>query len=177
MLILLMVNLHGLGGDMQDVRVVTVNDFEELLMCYIEIWESLREWLPNSFVDPELESIRKPERRERFKQGVESKDRIFLIAEEKNEIVGVALGRQSAGVCTLGFLGVKKEQRRRGVGSSLLNRFIEVAKERKAHKVWLFTSPSLLPAIKLYIKNGFLPEGFLRKHTRGLDMIIYSKFL
>ena len=162
---------------MSEVRFATVNDVEKLLKCYIEIWESLREWLPNSFVDPELESIRKPEGRERFKQGIESKDGICVLAEESNEIVGVALGREYAGLCHLLFIGVKKEYRRKGVGASLLNRFIEEAKERKAHKIWLFTSPSLLPAIKLYIKNGFLPEGFLRKHTRRLDLIIYSKFL
>ena len=108
---------------------------------------------------------------------MESKDGIFVVAEENGEIVGMALGRESAGVCTLGFLGVKKEYRNKEVGASLLARFVAEAKERKAHKIWLFTSPSLLPAIRLYIKNGFLPEGFLRKHTRGLDMIIYSKFL
>ena len=162
---------------MTEIRFATVNDIEKQLKCFVEIWESLREWLPNSFVDPELESIRKPESLERFKQRLESKDGIFLLAEETNEIVGVASGREYAGVCNLNFIGVKKEHRRKGVGSSLLDRFIEVAKERKAHKVWLYTSPSLLPAIKLYIKNGFIPEGFLRKHTRGLDLIIYSKFL
>ena len=82
-----------------------------------------------------------------------------------------------AGVCHVGFLGVKKEYRGKGVGESLLNRFIEEAKKRKAHKIWLFTSPNLLPAIRLYIKKGFVPEGFLRRHNHGLDLIIYSKFL
>ncbi|MDH5782395.1 MAG: GNAT family N-acetyltransferase [Candidatus Bathyarchaeota archaeon] len=162
---------------MPEVWAVTVNDFEELLKCYVEIWDNLREWLPDSFVDPELESIRKTESRERFKQRIESKDGIFLLAEEKNKIIGVALGREYGGVCNLGFLGIKKEHRRKGVGTNLLSRFVKEAKKRKAHKVSLHTSPSLLPAIKLYIKNGFVPEGFLRKHTRGLDMIVYSKFL
>lgn len=162
---------------MTDIRFATVNDFEKLIECYVGIWENLREWLPNSFVDPELESVCKPEGRERFKQRMESRDAVFLLAEEANEITGVALGREYGGVCNLGFLGVKKEHRRKGVGTYLLNRFVEEARKRKAHKVSLHTSPSLLPAIKLYIKNGFIPEGFLRKHTRGLDLIIYSKFL
>jgi len=160
-----------------NIRFVTFNDVEKLLKCYIEIWESLREWLPNSFVDPELESIREHEGIERFKQGIESKDGISLLAEENNEILGVALGREYAGVGQLGFIGVRREYRRGGVGAALLNKFIEEAKERKAHKIWLFTSPSLLFAIKLYIKRGFVPEGFLRKHTHGLDLIVYSKFL
>jgi len=53
--------------DMTEIRFATVNDIENIMKCYIEIWESLREWLPDSFIDPALESIRKPEGRERFK--------------------------------------------------------------------------------------------------------------
>lgn len=162
---------------MSEVRIVTVNDFEELLKCYIEIWESLREWLPDSFVDAELEHVHQTERQERFKQRIKSRDGIFLVAEEDNEIVGVALGQESGGVCTIGFLGAKKEHRRKGVGTNLLSRFVKEAKKRKAHKVSLRTSPNLLPAVKLYVNNGFIPEGFLRKHIRGLDVIVYSKFL
>ncbi len=162
---------------MTEIRFATVNDIEKLTECYFEIWESLREWLPNSFIDPELESIRMPEQRKKFKQRIESRDSIFLIAGENYEIIGVALGREYGGVCNLGFLGVKKEHRHKGVGTSLLNRFVKEAKKRKSHKVALHTSPNLLPAIKLYIKYGFVPEGFLRKHTRGSDLIIYSKFL
>lgn len=159
------------------VRFAVVDDCESLQKCYIRIWESLREWLPDSFVGPELESMRKPADIKELRERIESKDGILLIAEENHEIVGMALGRETAGVSNLGFLGVKKECRSKGVGSKLLNRFIEETKNRGAHKVWLFTSPNLVPAITLYVKNGFLPEGFLRKHTRGLDMIIYSKFL
>ena len=162
---------------MSEVRIVTVNDFEELLKCYIEIWESLREWLPDSFVDAELEHVHQTERQERFKQRIKSRDGIFLVAEEDNEIVGVALGQESGGVCTIGFLGAKKEHRRKGVGTGLLDRFVKEAKKRKAHKVSLRTSPNLLPAVKLYVNNGFIPEGFLRKHIHGLDVIVYSKFL
>lgn len=162
---------------MSEVRSASQSDLEELLKCYAEIWTSLREWLPNSFVDPELKRISTSEITDMFKRGIESKDGILLIAKENNEIVGLASGREAGGVCSLGFLGVKKEYRRKRIGTSILNKLEEVAKERSAHKIWLLTSPKLLPAVKLYINSGFVPEGMLRKHTRGLDMIIYSKFL
>jgi len=162
---------------MPEIRFAKINDLEKMLKCYIEIWESLREWLPNSFVDPELESLRTVEGAERLKQMIESRDAFFLIAEKHSEIIGVATGRTYAGLCNLGFFGVKNKYRREGLGRSLLSRFMEEARERKAHKIWLYTSPSLLSAVKLYIGNGFVPEGFLRKHTHGLDLIIYSKFL
>lgn len=159
------------------VRTATMNDITKLLGCYVEIWESLNEWLPPSFIDPELESIRKPEGVERFKQGMDSKDGIYLIAVQNEEIIGLVTGREHGGVGNIGFLGVRKQHRRKGVAATLLNKFVEEAEKRKTHKIWLYTSPQLLPAIKLYINNGFLPEGYLRKHTHGLDLIIYSKFL
>jgi len=171
-------SLYSLRGiDLTLVRFATVDEFEKLLNCYLKIFESLHEFLPDSFVDPELESVRTSEGMERFKQGIESKDGIFLVAEENNEIAGLASGRAYAGLCNLGFLGVRREYRRKKVGASLLSKFIEEARNRKAHKIWLYTSPSLLPAIRLYVGSGFVPEGFLRKHTYGVDLIIYSKFL
>lgn len=162
---------------MVKIRIATLSDIEKLLDCYVEIWESLREWLPDSFINPEVESVRKPEGIQRFKQGMDSVDGIYLIAEQNKEIVGLLTGREHGGVGNIGFLGVRKQYRREGIAAALLNKFFEKARERKAHKVWLYTAPQLLPAIKLYIDNGFVPEGYLQKHTHGLDLIIYSKFL
>ena len=159
------------------VRFAVVEDCENLHNCLIRTFESLREWLPASFVDPELKNMHEPEHIKKLKERIENKDEILLIAVENHQIVGMALGGEAGGVCSLGFLAVTKECRGRGVGSRLLNRFIKEGRKRKAHKIWLFTSPHLMPAIRMYVRNGFLPEGFLRKHTRGLDMIIYSKFL
>ncbi len=151
---------------MVETRFATVNDLEQLIRCYVEIWQGLGEWLPSSFVEPELERVRKPEGREGFKQRIESREAILLLAEKANEIIGVALGREYGGVCNLGFLGVKEEHRRKGVGTALLNKFVDEARKRNAHKLSLHTAPTLLPAIELYIRNGFIPEGFLRTHTR-----------
>ena len=159
------------------VRFAVVEDCENLHRCVIKTWESLREWLPASFVDPELRSMNEPEEVKKLRERMDNKNEILLVAVENRQIVGVALGREAGGVCSLGFLAVAKECRGKGVGSRLLKRFILEGRRRKAHKIWLFTSPRLVPAIELYVRNGFLPEGLLRKHTRGLDMIIYSKFL
>ena len=159
------------------VRFAVVEDCENLHNCLIRTFDSLREWLPASFVDPELKSMHEPEDIKKLGERIENKNEILLVAVKGHRIVGMALGREAGGVCSLGFLAVTKECRGRGVGSRLLNRFIREGRKRKAHKIWLFTSPYLVPAIRLYVRNGFLPEGFLRKHTRGLDMIIYSKFL
>ncbi|MEM3727740.1 MAG: GNAT family N-acetyltransferase [Candidatus Bathyarchaeia archaeon] len=162
---------------MLKVLPASTKDVDKLMGCLIDVWKSLNEYLPSLAVNSELEELLKPEARERLRQQMEDKSMIFLVAYENGEVVGIAQGRVHTGVALLGFLGVRKEYRGRKVGESLLERFIEEARIRGAQKVWLYTSTRLLPAIRLYIKKGFVPEGFLRKHFHGLDLIIYSKFL
>jgi ribosomal protein S18 acetylase RimI-like enzyme len=167
-----------LGKGMAQIRLVTVEDLAHLRDCEIQVWESLREWLPDSFVSPNIGSIQRPEHLQGRQQLLQNKEAIFLLAEEDKHIVGLATGMaREDGVGMLGFLGVKKENRKTGIGLNLLRRFLEEAKKRKAHKVWLFTSSSLHPAIRLYVNEGFVPEGYMRRHSHGLDLIIYSKFL
>lgn len=163
---------------MAQITFATVEDLERLRTCELQIWESLREWLPDSFVSPNISFIQRPEYLQNWQQMLQNKEVIYLFAEEDNEIMGLATGRiREDGVGMLGFLGVKEDRRKGGIGSKLLNRFLEEAKKRGAHKVWLFTSPNLHSAIRLYVKTGFVPEGYMRRHSHGLDLIIYSKFL
>jgi len=160
------------------IKRASVEDLDRLRDCELQIWRSLREWLPNSFVDPNINQIQRPEYLQNWQQMLQNKEVIYLLAEEDNEIIGLATGRvREDGVGMLGFLGVKKDCRRGGIGSKLLNKFMEEAKKRSAHKVWLFTSPNLHSAIRLYVKTGFVPEGYMRRHSYGLDLIVYSRFL
>lgn len=164
--------------DMVRIRHASLEDLERLRDCEIRIWESLREWLPDSFVTPNISFIQRPEYLQNWQQMLPNKEVIYLLAEEDNKIMGLATGRvREDGVGMLGFLGLKKDSRRGGIGSKLLNRFLEEAKKRSAHKVWLFTSPNLHSAIRLYVKTGFVPEGYMRRHSYSLDLIIYSRFL
>jgi len=160
------------------VRQASVEDLKRLRDCELQIWQSLREWLPNSFVDPNISQIQRPEYLQNWEQMLQNKEVIYLLAVQNSKIIGLATGRvREDGVGMLGFLGIKKERRKEGVGSKLLNRFLEEARKRNAHKVWLFTSPNLHSAIRLYVKTGFVPEGYMRRHSHGLDLIVYSKFL
>jgi ribosomal protein S18 acetylase RimI-like enzyme len=160
------------------IRSAKIEDLATLQDCEVEIWRSLREWLPDSFVSPNIGSIQRPEYLQSRQQWLQNKDAICLLAEEDKRIIGLATGMaREDGVGMLGFLGVKKKHRMAGVGSILLKTFLEESRKRKAHKVWLFTSPNLHPAIRLYIEEGFVPEGYMRRHSYGLDLIVYSKFL
>ncbi len=163
---------------MAEIGFAKAEDLERLQDCELQIWESLKEWLPDSFVTPNMDYIRRPEYLQNWQQMLQNKEVIYLFSEKNREAIGVATGRvREDGVGMLGFLGIKREHRKGGAGSTLLNKFLEEARKRNAHKVWLFTSPNLHNAIRLYIKMGFVPEGYMRRHSYGLDLIIYSKFL
>jgi GNAT superfamily N-acetyltransferase len=73
-------------------------------------------------------------------------------------------------------MGVKMPYRGKGIGRSLLNRFICEVRIRGASKVSLDTDPSLLPAIMLYESEGFKRQGMVVT-PRGLELILFSKSL
>ena len=71
----------------------------------------------------------------------------------------------------------KTSHRKKGIGTALLRRFIDELSSLGAHKISLYTSPVLIDAVKIYARLGFIPEGLLRKHFYGIDLIHYSLFL
>jgi hypothetical protein len=62
---------------MLKIRPALMEDAEKLVECYIEIWESLSEYLPSSAINPELEELFKPEAKERLKQQIHDVNTIF----------------------------------------------------------------------------------------------------
>ena len=161
-----------------DVRDARVDDIPGFIVCYSKIWESLRGILPDTFVEEATEDVGKQVFSDRIRAAIENPTRIMLVAEEGKEIVGLAQGRTNkGGYSWLGFMGISPDYRRRGAARGLLDEFIRQSRERGCTKVSLNTAPSLKPAIKLYADAGFIPEGYMRNHMHGLDLIFYSKFL
>jgi ribosomal protein S18 acetylase RimI-like enzyme len=138
----------------------------------------MREHLPEEFVERNLNWLRREGAKDAWINVLNNPSWIVLVAEEGKSIVGVAQGHVDWGnLSHLGFLGVDRGYRNRGIGRGLLDKFVERAWELGAEKISLETSPALKPAVKLYAEAGFLPEGFLRRHRLGVDMIVYSKFV
>jgi ribosomal protein S18 acetylase RimI-like enzyme len=161
-----------------DVRDARDDDVRGFIDCYKKIWESLRGILPDEYVEEVIEETGQPELADRVRAGIAAPERVILVAEEGGEIVGLAQGRTNrGGYSWLGFMGVSPDNRRRGVGRGLLNEFIRISRQRECTKVSLDTAPCLKPAIKLYTEMGFIPEGYMRNHMHGLDLIFYSLFL
>lgn len=160
------------------IRKMRKQDIEEHIDSEARIWDTLRGHLPDEYIDRNLNWIRRQGARDAWEKAIDDPTWILLVAEEGDSIVGMARGRVDwSRLSSLGFLGVDEGHRRRGIARSLVERYTEESENLGAAKITLDTAPTLKPAVKLYADMGFVPEGFLRRHRLGADMITYSKFL
>jgi ribosomal protein S18 acetylase RimI-like enzyme len=160
------------------IRKMRKEDIADYIDCEERIWETLRDHLPEEYIDRNLNWIRRQGVGDAWARVIDDPNWILLVAEEDDSIVGMAQGRVDwSRLGTLGFLGVDESHRRRGIAMSLMEKFIEESENLGAAKITLNTAPTLKPAVKLYADMGFVPEGFLSRHRLGVDMIVYSKFL
>jgi len=161
-----------------EIREMQEEDIERYLGCEKRIWESMRGLLPQEYVEQCMAWNERENVHEAWKRVIASPNWIALVAVEGDSVVGLVHGSVDwSRLSSLGFLGVDESYRRRGIARGLVERFVEESRARSAAKVSLETSPELKAAVKLYSEMGFVPEGFLKGHRMGLDIIVYSKFL
>ncbi len=158
-----------------NIRFITQDDVQAFIGCYMEIWRSLKGILPDGYVDDQLKRGTSQEFHEKMIDEISNPGNILMVAMEQAETIGLAWGNiREDGSSWLSFLGVKPAHRRRGVGGSLLARFIDESRNRGSSKVSLDTDPRLVPAVKLYERTGFDVEGYT-KNQYGLKLVVYSK--
>ncbi len=80
---------------------------------------------------------------------------------------GFVLARQAADEIELLLIAVNPEHRKKGVGSRLLERFLEVAAQRKASKVFLEMRANN-PAVSVYRAAGFEQIGQRANYYRTI---------
>lgn len=102
-----------------------------------------------------------------------------FVAEENNEIVGIANGTlvDKSGLSRLGWIDAHPTHQNKGIGKALLKKVIEHCRTKGWHKITLYTTPFLITAVNLYLKQGFVPEAYLRKEWWNVDFIKMSKWL
>jgi ribosomal protein S18 acetylase RimI-like enzyme len=160
------------------LRKMRKSDIDNYIDCEERIWETLRDYLPQEYVDTNLTWIRRQGVEDAWASCIDSPNWILPVVVDGNSIVGMARGQVDwSHLSTLGFLGVDERYRRKGIARRLMEEFIKNSKNLGASKITLDTSPTLKPAVKLYTDMGFIPEGFLRRHRLGVDLIVFSKFL
>lgn len=102
----------------------------------------------------------------------------FKVAVDNDEIVGYIIGeivRDSSHVITI---AVVEGYRRQGIGSNLLNSFIEYSIKKGVKRVYLEVSNKRDDAIRFYHKHGFREIGYIHRYYRdGSDAYVMEKNL
>jgi ribosomal protein S18 acetylase RimI-like enzyme len=103
-------------------------------------------------------------------------DPYFVVCLNK-KVIGVTGAEPRYGTVHMVHMVVDGEFRKSGVGTALVKRVEEFAREIKATKVWFDTHPELDDAIRLYEKMGYQKCGYFKKHYWGIDIVLYEKLL
>ena len=93
---------------------------------------------------------------------------ILAIQREDDSVVGFSLFRTVAGESELLLIGVLPGEQRRGVGTLLLDDFIDRARDEDVRRVHLEVRDGN-PAIGMYRAAGFSPVGRRRNYYHATD--------
>ena len=99
-----------------------------------------------------------------------------VVAYEKNKIVGALEFHIKVGVAEINTLIVDSSNRGKGIGTALLQKAEEIAKQNNAHKLYLITGKGW-GAEKFYKTFGMNKTGELSNHYVNHDFVGYSKFI
>ncbi len=115
----------------------------------------------------------------RLAEDVRDPDSFAFVALHKGEICGIVQGMifGKSGLAKFTWVAVHPEHQHEGIGIRLMTASEEYLRKKGCHKIFLNTLPALMPAIKLYMKFGLLPDAYLRKHWWGVDFLLMSKWI
>lgn len=139
-------------------RLANNNDLEFLKEMYVKIIENMYKndikiW--NDFYPFEV-----------IKEDIDKKN-FYVLENDKEIIAACALCNSNSGENSLTWLeetknvfyidrlGVNTDYLRQGIGSSLINQVKTFAKDENKKYIRLFVVDSNIPAINMYLKNGF----------------------
>jgi GNAT superfamily N-acetyltransferase len=116
---------------------------------------------------------------EKLLERLKNPDFCDFIAVSDDGISGILLGTVygKSGLAQIVWIAVDPDHQHEGIGVQLMIAAEEEFRRRGCHKIYLNTLPALVPALRLYMKFGLLPEGYLRKHWWGADFIVMSKWI
>ena len=138
---------------------MNLNDFEEIKDILVQEFDDF--WTP-SILESELKS----------------ENSKYVVAKENGVVVGFAGLWFSPIDAEITNIVTKKSERKRGIGSLLLGKLIEMAKQEKRDNISLEVNENNIAAGCLYEKAGFEIVGIRKKYYNGKDnAIIMTKYL
>ena len=107
-----------------------------------------------------------------FKSELENKNSKYIVAKENDSILGFAGIWIAVDVAHITNIVVKKDLRKKGIGSLLLQELIKMCEELKMQEITLEVNEHNSNAIGLYKKFGFEQVGLRKKYYRNQDNAI-----
>ena len=103
---------------------------------------------------------------------------IGLVCEDGGDIAGYGGVTVAADSADIGNIAVAENYRGGGIGTALLQKLCEKAKSKGAEKVFLEVRVSNSPALKMYLKCGFVGAyARTRYYPDGEDCLVMVKTL
>ena len=107
-----------------------------------------------------------------LKSELENPNSRYIVAKQDNEIVGFAGIWISVDDVHITNIVTRKDKRNQGIGSLLLEKLINLAKETKLASLTLEVNENNSSAIHLYEKFGFSKLGIRKKYYNNQDNAI-----
>jgi len=156
------------------VRLATQDDITKLIDVYSE-WQKFKGILPDQLIEVDT-----PEGLKKYFDG-SNPTRIYLLAvdEAENPLGACYIDTSFLKLSSirLGDMMVKEKNRKQRVGSMLVDRVIEYARENKVKKVWLWSQEELKSAVKFYESKGFVLEGRQKNQFCNKDALLFGLVL
>ena len=112
-----------------------------------------------------------------LKKELENDKTKYIIAKDKNEVVGFAGISVIFDEATLNNIVVKKSYRGKGIGGEMLETLIDLCSDMNLKTFTLEVNVENTPAIKLYEKFGFKNLGIRKKYYNNTtDAYIMTKY-
>lgn len=116
-----------------------------------------------------------------LKQEIENKTGLnsyYIVAKQNSEIVGFAGAINIIDEINIMNVVVRKDKRKLGIGSALLENIFEIAKKLQAKTITLEVNEKNTCAINLYKKYGFKQVGLRKKYYNNTDdAILMTKLI
>ncbi len=107
-----------------------------------------------------------------LKQEFQNENTIYIVAKQDTEIVGFAGILPIIDEANIMNIVTKKDKRNLGIGSKLLQKLIDISKEKKLKSITLEVNENNISAIKLYTKFKFETVGTRKKYYNNTDSAI-----
>ena len=102
-----------------------------------------------------------------LKSELESENSKYIVAKENENVVGFAGIILLPDNAEITNIVTKKSERKKGIGSLLLEKLIEMAKNEKKENISLEVNENNISAINLYKKYKFETVGMRKKYYNG----------